>query len=149
MTLPRVDFSDGARELRDVGRRLARLDLSRPLLDAIERGADIAVRAARAEPEKRLPASGGLAGRVARTRMDVATRAGRNPSVRIIARPNAVKDPRAIDRGRLMKPTFGRAPWKLQRVRPGWFTDPMRASAPAVRREIEREVGDEIRRFRR
>ena len=44
--------------------------------------------------------------------------------------------------GRLRHPTFGREPWVTQVVNgsTGWFDDVWRDSAPAVRRELERQI---------
>jgi hypothetical protein len=46
-------------------------------------------------------------------------------------------DRRVDTQGRLWKPVFGRRrPGAIQQVPQHWFTDPMEAGAPKVRREI-------------
>jgi hypothetical protein len=67
---------------------------------------------------------------------------GRNPGVSIVANPGAVNDPGRIDRGRIKHPVFGRGPWVLQDVMPGWFTKPMQAGAAKVRRELIKAMDD-------
>jgi hypothetical protein len=41
-----------------------------------------------------------------------------------------------IDRGRVRHLTYGHKPWVLQDVRKGWFTDPLEAGAPEVRKDL-------------
>lgn len=84
-----------------------------------------------------LPARGGLAKRVSKTTMPTKRRGGaRNPGLRVTAKPNAVADPMRMDRGRIKHPVWGRGPWVLQNVKPGWFTKPMEDSAEEVREEL-------------
>ncbi len=82
---------------------------------------------------KRLPQRGGLAKRVART--TISTRR-LSSGISLVAKPNAVDDPAAINRGRVKHPTFGHQPSVVQVVKAGWFTGPMAAGAPLVREEL-------------
>lgn len=117
--------------LKRVGDQRLRRDLSR----GIQRATVPLKKAARASARQRLPHRGGLGERVARSRISTRTRAGRNPSVRITA--SAGLDLRSVDRGRVRHPVFGnRRTWVNQTVASGWFSGPMKASAPVVRREI-------------
>jgi hypothetical protein len=49
---------------------------------------------------------------------------------------NALDDPFRFDRGRVAHPVFGRGPFVFQDVPKGWFTDPMEAGGPTVRKEL-------------
>jgi hypothetical protein len=72
---------------------------------------------------------------VARSKFRVKTRsAGRSPGVRVTA---VGVDARVDRTGKVRHPVYGnRRVWVTQQVKPGWFTDPMEAGAPAVRREL-------------
>lgn len=127
-----------AQSLRAAGRS----DLKRELLKGI-RAATKPLRAAvKLYAVATLSGRGGLGKRVARTRMTTQTRTGRDPSVRIKAAANAVKDPYRIDRGRIRHPVFGRGPWVLQDVTPGWFRTPLSEGAPIVRPELVKAMDD-------
>jgi hypothetical protein len=73
-------------------------------------------------------------------------RTGGLAAVRVIAvakgkgRPREVK---AIDGGTLRHPVFGnRRLWVAQRVRAGFWSDPMQAGAPKVRRQVVEIIND-------
>ena len=120
-----------ARALREAGDKEMRAELYRGLNRAVKPlRQDAKLSAARVLPQR-----GGLALRVARTRITTRRRTGRNPGLSLVALPNAVKDPRRIDRGMVRHPVFGRGS-VLQQVEPGWFSEPMRKGAPRVRREL-------------
>lgn len=142
--LPEIHFG-GAEEMRAQARRVNRLDFGR----ASRRGIEAAVEPLKAAVKGgagRLPSRGGLDKRVAGTRILTHSRTrGNTPSVRLVAGTNAVKDPASINRGRLLKPTFGHRPWTVQQVRPGWFTEPLFKGAPLVRRSIEAAISGEVR----
>lgn len=134
-------------------RRLERANLRPALQRAIEAGASDAAGDVRAAAD-RLPARGGLAAQVARTRITAKSTGGRfrGPGVRLVAEPGAVKDPRSVDRGRLLHPVFGNLNGQrsvVQLVRRGWFSEPVREQAPAIRRRIETELAAELRRVGR
>lgn len=139
----------GAKEFRELSRRLQRAAGAGVVSRAAQRGISASVpaltTAARVAASERLPGRGGLAARVAKTRMTTRVRTGRRAGVRITAEPNTVKDPASIDRGRVAHKTYGKLPWQFQSVRPGWFTDPMKAGAPAVRARIARSLNTELR----
>jgi hypothetical protein len=90
---------------------------------------------ARQAATQQLPSRGGLAAQVAKSKLSTRTRGGgRNVGVRIVANGDAA---RSTDRGVVAHPVFGnRGVWVRQVVLPGWFTDTMRAGAPAVRKEL-------------
>lgn len=93
---------------------------------AVARGAD------------RLPQRGGFAAQVARTRLGrKTTRRKGYYLMRIVAHPNAVKDPGAIDRGRARHLTYGHKPWTVQLVPKGWFSDPIRDQTAVLRKRAE------------
>jgi len=128
----------GANQLADVAKALRRAgdkDLQRQLYAGLRRSAKPLIVAARDNAEKTLPKHGGLNRRVARSRFKVSTRGGgRNPGVRVTA---AGLDRRVDTSGTVKHPVFGnRDVWVTQKVKPGWFTDPMEQGAPKVRREL-------------
>lgn len=95
-----------------------------------------------------LPSAGGLGERVANTEMPIVTRLMRaRAGVLIPARPGAVKDPGAINRGRVRHPVYGRWPKNvlIQNVRPGWFTTPMVESREDFRTAIMDAIEEVIR----
>ena len=135
-------------EWRTVGDMLERLDRGQ-LLEELERAV---TDAAKPLPHKasalaltRLPRRKGLAALVSTTDMPIVLRSvGKKASVLIPARPNAVKDPAAINRGRVRHPVFGHAPKHpvIQMVKPGWFTDPMLESEGEIATAIRKAVRD-------
>lgn len=122
-----------ARVLRQTGAK----DLRRELNAGITQATKPLRADARESARSILPSRGGLGARVARTSMPIRRRtAGATAGIRIEARPGAVADPQRIDRGRVRHPVYGHGPWVLQDVPAGWFTKPMEAGAPVVRREL-------------
>lgn len=82
-------------------------------------------------------------------------RAGRNPSLRIVATRKSTPLAR-LDRGELRHPTFGR--WRsasgrslaaTTRVRSGWWAQALQAHADDVRREIRKAITDVRAQLRR
>lgn len=56
----------------------------------------------------------------------------------------------AIDRGTLRHPVFGnRKRWSAQRIRSGFFTEPMKRGGPAIKRSIERVMHEVARNIAR
>jgi hypothetical protein len=115
-------------------------DLRKELNKGIRTAAKPLIKDARASARSgRLPDAGGLASRIAKTSMRVQTRTGDDAGVSIIAgkRRGAARD--LNDNGRFRHPVFGRESFVDQSVpgARGWFHDPMRAGAPAVRKDIE------------
>lgn len=123
-------------------------DLRSELTKGITRAVKPLKKAAKDEAKASLPRRGGLGRQVARTKLPHRRRAsGQAAGLRVLAQPGAVKDPRRIDRGRVRHPTFGRRPWVLQDVKPGWFTRPMTEGSPTVRRELLQVMHDIERRI--
>lgn len=127
----------GANELQALARRLRQVgdkDLRKELYSGLRRSAKPLIAEARDNAEKTLPKHGGLNERVARSKFKVSTRgAGRNPGVRITA---TGLDRRIDTTGTVLHPVYGnRKVWVTEKVKPGWFTDPMEAGAPVVRRQ--------------
>jgi len=86
-----------------------------------------------------LPKRGGLAATVAGSGISTRTRTtGSKVGVRIVATGGKkVRDIRATDRGRLRHPVFGNpTTWVDQAITPGWWSKPLAAFAPKVRREL-------------
>ena len=127
---------DGTEQLSDLAKRLrvaGRKDLQKELGKALNR----ATKAPRAEIRRRaaetLPRRGGLAERVAKSRLSARRR---GDGVRISDRGNL--DLPAIDRGVVRHPVFGdRKTWVRQQVKPKFFTAPLEDAAPHIRRDVE------------
>lgn len=131
------DFARLARDLRAIDDK----ELRREFYAGINRATKPLKADAKASARRDLPKRGGLNEFVAKTSLTTRSRGGQNPGVRIVARKSKKggrkSDVDAIDRGRLRHPVFGnRRVWVEQRVRPGWFTEPMEAGAGPVRREL-------------
>jgi len=90
-------------------------------------------RAARAGALQVLPHRGGLAEHVAATARITTrvTTSGLGVGVRVTG---ASRDNlrRMDEDGIVRRPTFGHRPWKDQKIRPGWFTDPLILTANAI-----------------
>jgi hypothetical protein len=139
----------GADELGDLARALksaGATDLRRELYRGLNR-ATKPLRAKAQEAARRdLPQSGGLAALVGRSKGTTKTFTGRDPGVSIVFKGTAL----ATDKGYVSHPVFGnRGAWVRQPVQgAGWFSETMRDSAPAVRRELLEaieDVADQIR----
>lgn len=118
-----------ARQLRQAGHK----DLQKELYAALNRATKKPRANVRARALATLPRSGGLAARVAKSRLS--TRRRRN-GVRVVDAGNLSLS--AIDAGRVRHPVFGhRRVFVEQRVKAGFFTKPMQQSAGPARREIE------------
>jgi hypothetical protein len=130
----------GAEQLAALSRRLkaaGEKDLQRELSKGIAK----AMKPLRQELQRsaqRLPRRGGLAKRVADSKMRTTRRnTGRAVGLRLtVTNPENI---RRMDNGTVRHPVFGRRnrPWVTQPVKPGWFTDPTEAAAPVVRAEVE------------
>lgn len=141
MTEVRVD----AHEIEALARRLkeaGRGDLRKELLRGIRQASKPTVLAIKARARERLPSSGGLADRIARSSMGTRTRlGGKSVGVQIYAR-NAY-NLRRINQGIVRHPVYGnRNAWVTQRVEPGWFDDPILERLDDVRDEIARVIED-------
>ena len=120
-----------ARRLKEYGDKQLRSELFR----AINRATRPMKEDVRGAAFWRLPKRGGLNKRVAQTRITTKNKlAGRGVGVRIIGRSGY--DIGSIDRGRVRHLTFGHLPWSDQAVRPGFWTEPLKADARIARKEI-------------
>jgi hypothetical protein len=140
---------EGGEALERVARRLKAAGdkgLRKKLLAGIRRATRPLHKDIKAAAMRELPARGGLNRFVASTKFSTKVRtSGRNVGVRIVA-VKVGHDIRAIDRGRVRHPVWGnRRRWVNQRVRPGFFTKTIEASAPRVRAEV-RDVMNEVTR---
>lgn len=94
----------------------------------------------------RLPSKGGLGPRVAKSKITTKRRmSGKAAGVRISGA--STYDLRSIDRGRVRHPVFGHPPWVNQKVKPGFWTEPLQAGAPQVRRALEKVLNDIARKL--
>lgn len=143
----------GAHQLAAVSRALKQHGdkaLTSEMTRGITRSVKPLKRDVKAHARSSLPKRGGLAKRVARTSLPHRTRkTGSRAGVRIEAKANAVNDPGRIDRGRIKHPVFGKGPWVLQDVTPGWFTKPLKDGAPVVRKELIKVMDDVVNKIAR
>ncbi len=134
----------GAQDLEALAKRIreagdARKGLKSQLTKAITRATKPLKADAKRAAAARLPQSGGLAARVAKTSITTKTLTGRDPAVKIVAKGTAL----STDRGYVTHPTFGnRDAWVRQPVASGWFTDTIADGAPTVRREVIEAMDD-------
>lgn len=134
-------FAKTSRALKNYGSKQLRSEFTKGITAAVK---PLKV-ATKASAVATLPSRGGLGRRVARTSLPHRRRAtGQAAGVRIVAQPNAVKDPKRIDRGRIRHPVYGRGPWVLQDVTPGWFTKPLEAGAPVVRVQLVKVMNEVV-----
>lgn len=142
---------DGAEKLRKVAWAVRQAD-DKALKKQFYAGMNRALKPMRAAVKAgagKLPARGGLAKRVSKTRLKVSRRGGAGAGITIIAQDNAVANPEAIDDGQVTHPTYGHRPSVIQQVQPGWFTASLEAEAPTVRTELIRvldQVAEDIAR---
>lgn len=137
---------EGGEQFAALARRLKEYGDGKTLRKEFYRGINRTTRPlianVRASARDRLPSRGGLAKRVAASKITTSRRmTGASAGVRI--RGTSGYDIRSIDRGRVRHPTFGHEPWVSQIVREGFWTDPLNAGAPAVRRGLE-DVMDDV-----
>jgi len=120
-----------------------RTGLRKELTAGMRRAAKPLIAKSRAEALQRLPRRGGLAKQVAKEPQRIQVRTGaRTAGVRVVVGKRS-GGARAANRGVIRHPVFGnRKVWVNQSVPPDWFDDTMRASAPSVRRELERALED-------
>lgn len=142
----RIEGAEKLGKLAQLLKTEAPKELNRALTRAVSNATGPMKRAILDSTEDFLPRRGGLASRVAKSRLRHRVRKGRNPKVTIAAAKNShtLRDPYRVDRGRIAHPVFGMAhsrnPWQLQDVRPGWFTQPAEDNADIPRRELMKQV---------
>jgi hypothetical protein len=138
-----------ARDLKDAGTPVA---VKREIYRGLNRATKTFRGNLRQSARVTLPASGGLAARVAGSGYTtrVRTVAG-NPSVRIrvAAKKKAPVDVNQADRGSVTHPTFGHKPTRTQPVTPGWFETPWKEEADDVRKELLQVIDDAAAKIRR
>jgi hypothetical protein len=139
------------KDLADLGRALKAAggtELRKELLRGIREGSKPTIRKVKASAERNLPRRGGLAARVARSKISTRTKlSGSSAGVRIVAQGDM--DVEALDAGRLRHPVFGRGGWAEQSVPQGWFSKPIVDDARQIRKGIEevmQDVADKIER---
>lgn len=117
-------------------------DLRKALNAGIRKAAKPLIAKSKAEAKARLPKRGGLGAAIAKTPQRVQTRTGKDPGVSIVVGGKGGAA-RGANAGTIRHPVFGnRDVWVSQRVRPGWFEEPMQKGAPEVRPEIERAINE-------
>lgn len=126
-----------ARRLKEVGDK----ELKKELLRGIRLGTKGTHAKIRESALGNLPARGGLAAIIARSKISTKTRtSGRLTGIKITSTSKHAVD--EINRGVLRHPVYGRAKWVTQSVPAGWFTDPIEADAPEIRDAIQRVMQD-------
>jgi hypothetical protein len=125
-----------SKRLRDTGEKDLKRELNRSLRDASKKP----IRLAKANAAERLPRKGGLAEKVATSRITQKNRlSAKNPTLAIQA-ANDVNLWR-LDRGRIRHPVFGnRDKWVTQNITSGWWSDAMNEAAPEARRELAKAL---------
>jgi len=133
----------GAHQLADLSKRLrAEGEAGKGFRRDLYRGIQRSTKEPKAQTVRvaatTLPRRGGLAAEVAKAKLSTRTRGGgKNVGVQIVAKGRYI---RSTDRG------FIRG---TQPVAPGWFTETLQDSAPAVRREILDAMRDVANRIAR
>jgi len=118
-----------AKRLKDAGDRTLR----RELLSGIRLSTRPLIASVREAARTELPKRGGLAARVAESKIGVrTTSSGSRVGVRIVAKSGFDLD--AIDKGQVRHPVFGHLDrWVVQPVEPGWWSQTLADGAPVVR----------------
>lgn len=139
----------GGDEIAHVARLLRSIDdkeLRKDFHAALNRATKPLKAAAQNNAAATLPSRGGLAALVASGSWRTSAKTGRDAGVRIAVKGKADLD--ALDRGTLRHPVFGnRGTWVTQQVTPGWFSKPMEAGAPEVRKELLAAIDEIVRRL--
>lgn len=126
------DLGALAKRIKEIGDKTLRKELLRGIREATK-GTKARIKAnALAE----LPSRGGLAKRVAASKIATKTRTtAKVTSVRITA-ANAY-EVKKMNEGKVRHPVHGnRKLWVNQSIKAGWFTDPIEADAPTIQAEI-------------
>lgn len=130
----------GAHQLEVLARRLKATgdrELRKELLRGIREGTKGTKPKIANSLASRLPKRGGLAARMATSRITTKTKlSGRTVGVTLEAR--APHDIRGMNAGRLRHKVFGREQWVDQDIEPGVFTDPIEEDAPEIRDAVQR-----------
>lgn len=142
-----VTVTGGADDLAELGKRLKAAGsggkgLRKELSKRIRDEAKPTIAKVKANARTTLPSRGGLAARVARSRISTRTTTqGRNVGVKITGRDGY--NIRAMNEGTVRKPLFGnRSRWYTQAVPKGWFSDPIEDDAKQFRDAAGRAIKD-------
>lgn len=109
------------------------LDLQRELSKAISAEMKPLQEQVKTHARAILPRRGGLNRRVAASQFKTVKLRG---GVRLQARSSYSLQ--LLDRGTVRHPVFGnRSRWVTERVRPGWWSDPVKTAAPDAQRKIQ------------
>jgi len=136
-----------SREIRLLAQRLriaGQGDLQKQLLRDIRATTKPTIRKVRANALATLPRRGGLAAKVAASKIGTRTRTTSGQSAGVFIKGT---DPRInlnrINAGQLRHPVFGnRRNWREQSVRAGWFDDPIKGDLPHILGSIRGVVAD-------
>ncbi len=138
-----VSGADRFKALSDQLRAAGRGDLVKELQKALRDAVKPITPKSRAEATKRLPQSGGLAGKVAKAPQRVTARAGQSSASLRLTIAGKRSGAYGADKGKVRHPVFGRrGKWVEQQVKPGWFTDVVEAEKPQVRDEVVKVLDD-------
>jgi hypothetical protein len=131
-----------ARKLKAVNRS----ELRKEFYAGINRTGRPLIEAVRESASTELPRSGGLAGRVAKSKFSTKRRfTGRGAGIRITG--SSGYDLRSINQGRVRHKTFGHKPWKSQTVKPKFFDRPIEDRKDLARKELENVMSDIAKRL--
>jgi len=140
--------SNGAEELRQLGAVLKGTDklIRKETLDSLKATTAPLGDAVSAEASSILPQRGGLAAKVAASRVTAKIRtSGRQAGVRLVAKGRLEIDP--IDRGIVRHPLFGNTShWYGQSVLPGWWSRPITDAAPRIAEDLSEAIGAALKR---
>lgn len=134
------EFARLSKALKSAGRTELRKQLNKKLRDATK-----PLIAETRQAAGDLPSRGGFAALVAKEPQRVQVRTGdKTAGVRIVVGKKS-GGARAADQGSIRHPVFGRPVFVTQSVKPGWFTETLRDSAPTVRPFLEQALEDVAR----
>lgn len=125
-----------SKALKTAGRQDLEKELSRGISQALRP----VIVAARRSAIQKLPRRGGLAAKVAKSRMRIVRETSQRGSGSRLQAENAYGLAQ-LDKGDAWHPVFGnRNLWVKQSITSGWWTEPTEAAAPSVRRELQQAM---------
>lgn len=145
-----IDFSGGADALQELQHRMETLAdgrISDAAGDALQASVPLVESSGR-KGALALPSRGGLAASASSSlplRSELQRGETASLTVKVLPGP-VLKDPASANRGRLRHPTFGRTPFVVQLIQPGWWTNAMKAVAPQVRTLVREAIKESIHR---
>jgi len=133
-----------SREIRELARRLksaGRGDLRKDVLRGIRESNKPTIRKIRANALATLPSSGGLAAKVAASKISTRSRMTGNSAGVIIRGTDKRINLNRLNDGNLRHPVFGnRRNWAEQSVQAGWFDDPIKGDLPQILSSVRRVI---------